>query len=57
MRWIDAESAEYDERRRLFNAMIDDRPRIIAACEGSADVKDALCRRHVKTDPRTATEN
>ena len=44
MRWIDAGSAEYDERRRLFNAMIDDRPRIIAACEGSADVKDALER-------------
>ena len=44
MKWMDAESAEYDERRRLFNAMIDDRPRIIAACEGSADVKDALER-------------
>ena len=40
--WIGPESAEYDERRELFNAMIDTRPRIIAGCEHAADVKEAL---------------
>ena len=43
-KWIEPEAAEYDERRELFNAMIDKKPRIIAACEGSADVKEALER-------------
>ena len=41
-KWIGPEEAEYDERRELFNAMIDTKPRIIAACEGPADVREAL---------------
>ena len=36
--------AEYDERRALFNAMVDKRPRLIAACESPADVREALDR-------------
>src|SRR5680860_1092761 len=40
-KWIGPEEAEYDERRELFNAMIDTKPRIIAACEGPADVREA----------------
>ena len=36
--------AEYDERRALFNAMIDKRPRMIAACADAADVRAALDR-------------
>ncbi len=43
-KWIGPESAEYDERRELFNKMIDRKPRIIAACEGPADVREALER-------------
>ncbi|HEY0904393.1 MAG TPA: FAD-binding oxidoreductase, partial [Marmoricola sp.] len=44
MTWIGPESPAYDERRELFNAMIDKKPRIIAACEGAADVGEALER-------------
>ncbi len=43
-KWIGPEEAEYDERRELFNAMINTRPRIIAACEDPADVREALER-------------
>ena len=43
-KWIGPEEAEYDERRELFNAMINKKPRIIAACEGPADVREALER-------------
>ena len=43
-KWIEPEAAEYDERRELFNAMIDKKPRIIAVCEGPADVREALER-------------
>ena len=39
--WIGPEASEYDERRELFNAMIDMRPRIIAACDDAADVRAA----------------
>ena len=42
--WIGPEDAGYDERRALFNAMIDKRPRMIAACETPADVRAALDR-------------
>ena len=42
--WIGSESAQYDERRALFNTMIDKKPRMIAACGGPADVRDALER-------------
>ena len=43
-KWIEPEAAEYDEARGLFNAMIDKRPRLIAACESPADVREALER-------------
>jgi FAD/FMN-containing dehydrogenase len=43
-RWIGPEEAGYDGQRELFNAMIDKRPRIIAVCETSADVREALER-------------
>lgn len=42
--WIGPEDAEYDERRALFNATIDKRPRLIAACRTPEDVKEALGR-------------
>ena len=44
MKWTGPAEAEYDEQRAMFNAMIDKRPRLIAACETSADVKLALER-------------
>ncbi len=44
MKWIGPDEAEYDEQRSLFNAMIDKRPRLIAACESAADVRTALER-------------
>ena len=43
-RWIGPEEAEYNERRALFNTMIDKKPRLIAACETPADVREALER-------------
>ena len=44
MEWIGPTDAAYDERRALFNAMIDKRPRLIAACKTPADVRSALDR-------------
>ena len=44
MEWIDPAHAEYDARRALFNAMIDKRPRMIAACADAGDVRAALDR-------------
>jgi FAD/FMN-containing dehydrogenase len=44
MRWTGPGEADYDEQRSLFNAMIDKRPRVIAACESPADVRTALER-------------
>jgi FAD/FMN-containing dehydrogenase len=44
MQWIGPADAEYDQRRALFNAMIDKRPRLIAECETVADVRSALDR-------------
>ena len=43
-KWLEPGDAGYDERRALFNAMVDKSPRIIAACEGPADVGEALDR-------------
>ena len=44
MEWIERTDAGYDERRTLFNAMIDKRPRVIAACETPTDIRAALDR-------------
>ena len=44
MEWIGPTDARYDEQRALFNAMIDKRPRVIAACETPADIRSALDR-------------
>jgi FAD/FMN-containing dehydrogenase len=44
MQWIRPGEPDYDERRALFNAMIDKRPRLIAACATAADVTTALDR-------------
>jgi FAD/FMN-containing dehydrogenase len=46
MHWITPGDSEYDERRALFNAMIDKRPALIAACTDIEDVRDALVRAH-----------
>ena len=42
MEWIGPTDAAYDERRALFNAMINKRPRLIAACKTPADIRAAL---------------
>ncbi|HEU4512202.1 MAG TPA: FAD-binding oxidoreductase [Nocardioidaceae bacterium] len=44
MFWTQPGDEDYDERRALFNAMIDKRPRLIAGCGGAADVREALER-------------
>ena len=44
MHWTKPGDLDYDERRALFNAMVDKRPRLIAACENPGDVAQALER-------------
>lgn len=39
---LTAADAEYDATRRIWNAMIDKRPALIACCEGAADVGEAV---------------
>lgn len=42
MKWITPGAPAYDDTRALFNAMIDSRPAVIAACSDAADVAEAL---------------
>lgn len=44
MQWIEPNHPDYDERRQLFNAMVDKRPAVIAACATPDDVLMALDR-------------
>lgn len=44
MFWTKPGDEDYDERRALFNVMVDKRPRLIAACETPSDVRSALDR-------------
>lgn len=44
MQWTQPGDEGYDERRALFNAMVDKRPRLIASCETPDDVAQALAR-------------
>lgn len=44
MEWIQPEHPDYESRRALFNAAIDKRPAVIAACAGPLDVVAALER-------------
>jgi FAD/FMN-containing dehydrogenase len=39
---LDTDHPEYEEARKLYNAMIDKRPRLIARCSDAADVTQAV---------------
>src|ERR1051326_2275769 len=39
---IEPEDAGYNDARRIWNASIDKRPKVIARCSGVADVVDAV---------------
>jgi len=41
-RLVDAESADYDELRKIWNGMIDRRPALLVRCAGAADVLRAV---------------
>lgn len=47
MEWIRPDHPDYDETRKLFNAMIDRRPAVIARCSGPGEVAEAL--HHART--------
>src|SRR6478736_3929388 len=52
---IGEHDAGYDEARKLYNAMIDKRPRMIARCVDAGDVIDLSAMRGVRVDPERRT--